>query len=145
MEIRFTKEEDLVQLPFLYRQYHNGDTKIETDVEGMILKFKKLSKDENYKFISVVEQEKLVGYCSMVVNQDIVEKQKPIIMIWNLRVLPDYRKRGIGKKIMEFVESYGMSIGVDFVFLGCDYDNLGAKEFYTKIGYKKDYAFYKYL
>ena len=145
IEIRFTKCEDLNQLAWLYRQYHNGDTKIETNIEGMIKEFKKLNKNEDYKFVSALDGNKLVGFCSVVVNHDIVEQQKPILMLWNLRVHPDYRKQNIGKSIMNFIEDFGKSINADFIFLGCDNDNQSARKFYKKIGYKEDYGFYKYL
>lgn len=80
IEIRFTKETDLDQLPWLYRQYHNDDTKIETNVDGMIEKYRQLSKTPDYRFISAMHGAKLVGFCSVVINHDIVEQQKPIIM-----------------------------------------------------------------
>ena len=145
IEIRFTNRKDLDQLPWLYRQYHNGDTKIETNVKGMIYEFEKLSKNKDYKFVSALDGDKLVGFCSVVVNHDIVEQQKPILMLWNLRVHPDYRKQNIGKSVMNFIEEFGNSINADFIFLGCDSDNQSARKFYNKIGYKEDYGFYKYL
>lgn len=145
IEIRFTKEKDLNQLPFLYRQYHNGDTHLETNFKGMITEFRKLKKNKDYKFISAVENETLVGFCSVVINHDIVEQQKPIIMLWNLRVHPDYRRKGIGEKILTFIGDFGKKNNVDFIFLGCDKENQSARKFYEKIGYGEDYGFYKYL
>ena len=145
IKIRFTNKDDLKQLPWLYRQYYNGDTKVETDYNGMIKEYDKLIKNQDYKFVSAVQNDKLVGFCSIVINHDIVEKQKPIIMMWNLRIHPDYRKRGIGKEMISFIEEFGKSINADLVFLTCDYENEGAQTFYKKIEYEKDYAFYKYL
>ena len=145
INIRFTILKDLDQLPWLYRQYHNGDTKVETNYEGMITEFEKLIKSDDYKFISALDNKKLVGFCSVVVNHDIVEQQKPILMLWNLRVHPDYRKKGIGKSIMKFIEEFGKSINADFIFLGCDSENQSARKFYKKLGYDEDYGFYKYI
>lgn len=145
MIIRDTVLEDLKDLPWLYRQYHNGDTRVETDVEGMIKEFKKLQKNEDYKFVSAVEGDKLIGFCSVVINHDIVEKQKPIIMLWNLRVAPEFRGQHVGKKIMEYIEDFGRARGVDFIFLGCDSDNQSARKFYQKLGYWENYGFCKKL
>lgn len=145
IDIRFTIKEDLKQLPWLYRQYHNGDTHIETNFDGMINKFEELESNEDYKFVSAVDGDKLVGFCSVVINHDIVEKQKPIIMLWNLRIHPDYRRKKIGQKIMSFIEEYGKQNGVDFIFLCCDAENQSARQFYKKLGYGEDYGFYKYL
>lgn len=41
IKIRFAEKKDLNQLPWLYRQYHNGDTFIDTYIEGMFLEFDK--------------------------------------------------------------------------------------------------------
>ncbi len=129
MEIRFTIKKDLSQLPWLYRQYYNGDNGLETDVDGMYRKYEELIKNEDYKFVSAVEGEKLLGFCSLVVNHDIVEKQKPILMIWNLRVHPEYRNRGIGSKIMTFVEDFAKKINADLIMLTCDYENNSQENF----------------
>lgn len=145
IEIRFTKREDLQQLLWLYRQYYNGDNKVETDYNGMIKEYDRLIQNPDYKFVSALDNDKLVGFCSAVVNHDIVERQKPIIMLWNLRVHPEYRGEKIGTKIVSFIEDFGKSINADLTFLTCDYENEGAQVFYKKIGYEKDYAFYKYL
>lgn len=143
--IRFTIKSDLEQLPWLYRQYHNGDTQIQTNYDGMLDAFDKLFDNNDYKFVSAVDVDKLIGFCSVVVNHDIVEQQKPILVVWNLRVHPQYRKQNIGKSIMNFIETFGKSINADFIFLGCDKDNQNARNFYNKIGYSEDYGFYKFL
>lgn len=111
----------------------------------MIKKFKKLNRNSNYKFISAMCNNKLVGFCSVVVNQDIVENQKPILLLWHLRVHPEYRNQHIGKKIVTFVEDIGKNINAEFIFLICDQTNQGARKFYTKLGYREDYGFNKYL
>lgn len=72
--IRFTEESDLKQLPWLYRRYHNGDTHLETNIDGMYKKFSELKQNDNYRFVSAVDGDKLIGFCSVVINQDIVER-----------------------------------------------------------------------
>ncbi len=145
IEIRFTIKKDLEELPWLYRQYYCGDTKVETNYHNMLKEYNKLIKNQDYKFVSAVYHDTLIGFCSIVVNHDIVEKQKPIIMLWNLRIHPEFRKQGVGKKIISFIEDFGKSINADLVFLTCDLENIGAQSFYKRIGYKKDYTFYKFL
>ena len=46
---------------------------------------------------------------------------------------------------MTFIEEFGKSIKVDFIFLSCDSENQSARKFYNKLGYIEDYGFYKYL
>lgn len=143
IEIRYTIKSDLDQLPWLYRQSYNGDTKIETNYEGMIKEYEKLMSNEDYKFVSAMHEGKLVGFCSVVVNHDIVEKQKPILMLWNLRVHPEYRKQNIGKSIIAFIEEFGRSIDAYITLLICNKENQGAINFYNKLGFCEHCAFYK--
>ena len=145
IEIRQTILEDLKFLPELYRQYFKGDTGIQTDYDGMIKKFTELQSDNNYLFISAILNDKLDGFCSVIVNQDIVEKQKPFITIWNLRVSSELRKQGIGRKIMLFIENYAKTINADFITLSCDKENIGAQKFYKKLNYKENIGFNKHL
>lgn len=67
------------------------------------------------------------------------------MMIWDLRVDKNFRGKGIGTAIMQFIEQYGKEIDASFVFLGCDSDNKKAREFYRHLNYGEDFAFYKYL
>ncbi len=145
IDFRFTIKEDLEQLPWLYAQTYYGTSEITTNATGMVKEFERLSKNDDYIFVSAVDSNKLVGFCSMVINHDIVEQQKPIIMLWNLRVHPDYRKQKIGKGIISFIEEYGKKKGVEFIFLGCDKKNKGAIKFYKKLGYDQTLGFCKYL
>ena len=101
--------------------------------------------NEDYKFISAKHEDKLVDSCSVVVNHYIVEKQKPILMLWNLRVHADYRKQNIGKSIMTFIEEFDKSVNVDFIFLSCNSENQSSRKFYNKLGYSEGYGFYKHL
>lgn len=145
MRIRKTLEKDLEQLPFLYRQNYNGDTKIETNFKGLIKEFKKLSKNEDYIFISALEKDKVIGFCYVVLNRDIFEQQKPMGLIWALRVLPEYRKQGVGKKIINYIEKHCKKQGVEITLLFCESENQPAIKFYNNIGFKEMFSMYKYL
>ena len=143
------EERYLLQVPDLIKQYHddyNGEFgTLETDVEGMIKQFAKLKDDDHYLFVQAVANEKLVGFAEVCVNEDLVEEQKPILMIWDLRVDRSVRGQGIGRSIMQYIERCGKDMEASFVFLGCDHDNKSARKFYKHIGYDEDYDFYKYL
>jgi len=143
MHIRDTKISDLRQLSWLYRQNYYGDSKIETDLEKMTNKYKELSIDDNYKFISVIDDDKIVGFCSLIVNHCIFEEQKPTVMLWTLRVHPDYRNKKIGKAIIEYVKDFCKSLNAESVFLGCDKQNEGAIKFYNKLNFEETLGFVK--
>ena len=143
--IRFSEAKDLKNLPWLFRQYYNGDNGIETDYNKMINKFQELSENKDYKFVSAIYSNKVVGFCSVVVNQDILDKQRPLVFLWHLRVAPKFRNKGIGKAIMDFVEEFAKSINADYTLLSCDTNNENACKFYDNLGYSRAVSFYKYM
>ena len=145
MEIRRTKLKDLKDLPELYRQNYNGETNAKTDEKCMMKKFKKLVKKRDYIFLSAVEGEKLIGFCEGVLNYEIIENQRPVLTIWNMRVLPEYRKKGIGAKIMAEMEKFAKENNAVGVFGGCDFQNSMGQTFYKKLGYREDFGYFKLL
>lgn len=145
MEIRKTKKIDLAQLPHLYRQNYMGETNAETDVQGMIKKFKKLCKNKDYIFVSAVEGDTLVGFCQGVLNYEIIENQRPVLAIWNMRVLPEFRNQGVGKKLIEFLENFAKQNNAVGVFGGCDFENKIGQGFYKKLGFREDFGYFKLL
>ena len=145
MEIRRTKLSDLVGLPSLYRQNYCGETDTGTDVKGMLKKFKKLVKNKDYIFLSAVDSDKLIGFCEGVLNYEIIENQRPVLTIWNMRVSPEYRQKGIGAKIMAEMEKFAKENNAVGVFGGCDFQNFMGQAFYKKLGYREDFGYFKLL
>lgn len=145
MEIRRTKLFDLVSLPSLYKQNYCGETDAETDVKGMMKKFKKLVKNKDYIFLSAVEGYKLIGFCEGVLNYEIIENQRSVLTIWNMRVSPEFRQKGIGAKIMAEMEKFAKENNAVGLFAGCDYQNFMGQAFYKKLGYREDFGYFKLL
>ena len=145
MEIRRTKWQDLNQLPYLYRQNYCGETNAETDAQGMIKKFKKLAKNKDYIFVSALEGDKPVGFCEGVLNYEIIENQRPVLTLWNMRVLPEFRKSGVGKKVMIYLEEFAKQNNAVGIFGGCDFENKIGQEFYKHLGFREDFGYFKLL
>ena len=92
-----------------------------------------------------VENDKLIGFCEGVLNYEIIENQKPVLTIWNVRVLPEYRKRGVGRKLMELAEKFAKENNAIGIFLGADFENEMARGFYKKLGFKENYSYFKLI
>jgi ribosomal protein S18 acetylase RimI-like enzyme len=54
-----------------------------------------------------------------------------------LAVLPEYRRMGIGKLMVQWLEKSALTAGVDVVYLQCRAVNVTAQQFYLKLGYRK--------
>ncbi|WP_455210121.1 GNAT family N-acetyltransferase [Kaarinaea lacus] len=54
-----------------------------------------------------------------------------------LAVVPDYRRTGIGKLMVQWLEKSALTAGIDVVYLQCRAVNVAAQQFYQKMGYRK--------
>lgn len=62
--------------------------------------------------------------------------QFSILYVTEVAVNADVRGQGIGKKLMDAVEFYATSRGVETIYLHVDVDNKAARALYEKAGYK---------
>lgn len=56
------------------------------------------------------------------------EPPQDYLILWKLEVLPQYRKRGFGRKMVEFAQSFNLPIKTN--------PNMESREFFEKMGFK---------
>ncbi len=56
--------------------------------------------------------------------------EKPLAYLYDLAVLPEYQRRGVGRKLIEFTTKYCAANGVEEVFVQADKVDDYAIEFY---------------
>lgn len=78
--------------------------------------------------ITVLDKGKTVGVCR--IFYDIIEK---CFLIGRVAVLPEYRNKKIGQKLLKYAEAYAVQRGQDRV---CVHSQLQAQGFYEKLGYQ---------
>jgi ribosomal protein S18 acetylase RimI-like enzyme len=66
---------------------------------------------------------------------------QPLINIHDLAVLPEYRGRGIGRRLLQEVEGKARELGCCKLTLEVRVDNLRAKRIYENVGFAGDYLF----
>lgn len=145
MKIRRTQLRDLDELAQLYKHNYNGIACAETNVQGMITKFNELQNDKNYLFVSAIKDGHLVGFCEGVLNYEIIENQQPVLTLWNVRVLTNERRSGIGEKLMQYAEQFAKENNAVGIFAGCDFENKIGQSFYKKLGYREDFGYFKLI
>lgn len=79
----------------------------------------------------VAETDRVVGYMSF---WKVVDEGQ----INNIAVLPDYRNRGIGSRLLDFAIETGKSMGVNSFTLEVRSSNIGAVKLYEKHGFEAD-------
>ena len=58
------------------------------------------------------------------------------LVLWFLYVAPEWRRRGVGRALLERVESYGRDRGADHVWLETSNVNVPGIEAYERLGYR---------
>lgn len=87
------------------------------------------------KYILVTEQDHVVGFVSFMVTY---EDGNEVVYIYEIHFSPDWRAKGLGRKLMDVVEVIGRNVGVTKVMLTVFKANIRAVQWYIKLGYAED-------
>lgn len=87
----------------------------------------------------------LCGSLLGVVFEDICADCRPILLIENVAVLPEYQHRGVGKAMFQEIEGWGKKMDCHYVMLVSGNQRTGAHKFYAALGYDEVKGFKKYL
>lgn len=90
---------------------------------------------DNQTFV-VEEKNQLVGM--VYVNQFKNQRARHVARISGLGVLPDFRRQGAGKSIIEAVINWAKKENIHRLQVEAFADNQGAIAFYQKMGFKKE-------
>ncbi len=89
---------------------------------------------KGYECAGVYEGNKLIGICGIwiLTKYYIGRHMEPD----NVIILPEYRGKGIGEKLMEWVHAYGKSRGCVASELNCYVTNTAGQKFWANDGYE---------
>lgn len=139
MEIRSMLKSDIPQLVFLYKQFWNE----ESNIDKMQVQFERLSCNDAYVFLSAVENNKLVGSVMGVVCQELYGDCRPFLVMENMIVDQDSRKKGVGKLLFNKLEQIAKMRGCVQIILVTETSRKDACAFYQSCGFQLDHAGYK--
>lgn len=108
-------------------------------IETVMKQIQKLSEDVNHHYIYVYEDEELqnvVGFVHAEVYESLYSFDG--LNILGLAVLPEFQGKGIGKKLMHYLEVNAKNDSVSFVRLNSADYRVEAHKFYESIGYVCD-------
>lgn len=131
MNIRKMVKEDIPGLALLYKQFWNEDSSIDL----METKFAQLQKNPNYLFLSAIEDNKLVGSVMGIICEELYGDCKPFLVIEDLIVDDNYRKKGIGKALMTEIERHAVAYNCYQILLITENSRIDTIAFYESIGF----------
>ena len=124
----------------LYRQFYKYDSNL---IESTNYIKDRINNKESKIFFAVNDANEAIGFVQLYETFGSLYLGK-IIILYDLYVKKDYRKYGIGYKLMKKSEEFAKSIGAKGIELSTAKNNLTAQSLYEKIGYIRDNEFYSY-
>lgn len=131
MIIRKMRIEDVPQLAMLYSQFWNENS----CVEKMQKQFKKLQQKDTHILLSAVEENHLIGSIMGIVCEELYGECKPFLVIENMIVDKNIRKKGIGKALISELEKLAKERDCTQIILVTERDRLDACSFYESAGF----------
>lgn len=90
-----------------------------------------LDKETFFAVIAMIERKIVAGLTVYVLDQ--YYSQKPVAYIYDLAVLPECQRIGVGKKLIAFLNEYCRQKGFEEVFVQVDKGDVHALNFYRSI------------
>jgi ribosomal protein S18 acetylase RimI-like enzyme len=122
-----------------YRQFYKQ--RADVDSARNFLR-ERLSKNESVIFLAM-DGGKTVGFIQLYPSFD----SSAIKRLWilnDLFVVPEARKNGVAKLLMERARQFAVETKAKGLILETAVDNLPAQKLYEKLGWKRDEEFYRY-
>ena len=124
-------ENGLFSLLELYQQLNGNDTTNENTAKKIWQKIKK----HNIKYFIAKEKGKIISSCYICIIPNFTHGGKSIGFIENVVTDESYRKKGIGKRVIENAIKYAKEQNCYKVVLQSESKRTGAHNFYEKIGF----------
>lgn len=70
--------------------------------------------------------------------QDVMFERQPFALVENVVVSADYKREGIGKSLMDYLEDFCLQKDCSKIMLQTSNENRDARDFYTAMGYDPD-------
>ena len=134
------KHIDAVSMLFdLYRQFYKYKADLKKSKNYIS---KRIINNESTIFISLKDR-KVVGFVQLYETFDSLNLNKKLVL-YDLYILPKYRKIGIGKKLMNKSKDFAIANNFRRLELSTAIDNLKAQKLYESLNYIRDKEFYNY-
>ena len=138
--IRLATEEDIPRIIELYGDLdistaHGALSRAATEDEYK-LAFAQIQTDAGQQLLVAEEEGKVVGTMALIIVPNLSHGGLPWAGVENVMVDADYRRRGIGKLLMDYALAQAKKAGCYKIQLISDKSRKEAHKFYRALGYK---------
>lgn len=134
MEIRELTEKDLPSLLDLYIQLSESNKNLTLD-ESKKIWMNEIEENKNIKYFGAVEDGKVLSTCYCVIIPNLTNFNQPICFVENVVTDKNYRKQGLGKRVIEKAIETAKENNCYKVILLSGIARKEAHQFYEKIGF----------
>lgn len=134
MIIEKLKKEEIPEMIELYKEL----TDYENNLEDSINVYKKMLADENYYLLVAKEDDKIVGTVLGIVCHSIPLIGMPFMVVEDVVVKSEYRKKGIGKRLFDEIDKIALENNCGYSMLVSSGFRKEAHIFYDKQGYNDE-------
>lgn len=135
--IRKATKDDYKEIIPLYGDFVENPKRYENPDNDSFLKF--IETPGSFMDV-VVSDGKIIAFVTYITRL-VVRYPKPILEVEELYVHPDFRRHGLGKRLMEHVLKYAKSVPCQYIFLASDKQRTEAHKFYKAL-YFDEYAYH---
>ena len=132
MEYRFAEKEDLAQILELYKQLNQSNTDFSIEKANNI--WDEIEK-KDVKYFIAKDNGIITAACYLIIIPNLTYNGKSIGYVENVITDEKYRRKGIGKKIMEMAINYAKEKNCYRVVLLSGVKRTTAHKFYESIGF----------
>lgn len=132
--IRQAIETDLPQVLELLK---GMDGEVGIDLPEALTIWRKMTEYPYYEVFVIEDNKLIIGTCSLIIMDNLGHKGAKLAIAESMIVSPDYRGRGIGSKLMQFVMEKAKEENCYKLMLSSNIKRFKAHEFYEQLGFQQ--------
>lgn len=133
MEYRIAKKDDLQRLLVLYKQLNPEEELVDLEKASSI--WDATEKTDATRYFIAVDDTRIVSTCNVTLVPNLTRNGKSFAIIENVITDNDYRRQGIGKKVIENAIQYAKENNCYKIVLLSSAKRTKSHKFYESIGF----------
>lgn len=128
--IRRAQAADAEAIASLYRELNTLSTPI-----VLPERIAAIANSEHTHLLVCEDSGEIIATTLVCLCQDVMFDSQPFALVENVVVSADYKREGIGKSMMDYIEAFCLEQDCSKIMLQTSSENRDARDFYTAMGY----------
>jgi N-acetylglutamate synthase-like GNAT family acetyltransferase len=128
--IRRAQAADAEAIASLYRELNTLSTPI-----VLPERIAAIANSEHTHLLVCEDSGEIIATALVCLCQDVMFDSQPFALVENVVVSADYKREGIGKSMMDYIEAFCLEQDCSKIMLQTSSENRDARDFYTAMGY----------